>query len=48
MQILLRLPRPLFGRICGTEWFVEAGARVPATPIDDPMTPAARALYAVT
>ena len=24
--ILLRLPRPLFRLVCGTEWFVEAGA----------------------
>ncbi|MDQ6936837.1 MAG: PIG-L family deacetylase [Actinomycetota bacterium] len=35
--LLLRLPRPLFARVCGTEWFIEHGAEVPAHPITDPM-----------
>jgi LmbE family N-acetylglucosaminyl deacetylase len=34
LGVLLRLPRPLFRRVLGTEWFVERG-RTPAAPLDD-------------
>jgi LmbE family N-acetylglucosaminyl deacetylase len=35
--LLLRLPAPLFRRVCGTEWFIETGAPVPHPPIADPL-----------
>ena len=34
LAVMLRLPRWLFGRITGTEWFVERG-RPPGEPVDD-------------
>jgi LmbE family N-acetylglucosaminyl deacetylase len=34
LALLLRLPRWLFARVLGTEWFVERG-RVPGRPLDD-------------
>ena len=34
LAVLLRLPRPLFRRVLGTEWFVERG-RVPGRRLDD-------------
>ena len=37
VRILLSLPRPLFARVCGTEWFIEAGVTPPATPLTDPL-----------
>ncbi len=39
--LLLRLPRPLFRRVCGTEWFIESGAPVPHPPLSDLLTSAA-------
>ncbi|MBV9592552.1 MAG: PIG-L family deacetylase [Actinobacteria bacterium] len=41
--LLLRLPRPVFRLVCGTEWFVESGALVPPRPLADPLEPAAPA-----
>lgn len=38
--LLLRLPAPLFRRVCGTEWFIETGAPVPRRPLADPLEPA--------
>ena len=35
--LLLRLPGPLFRRVCGTEWFIETGAPVPHPPLADPL-----------
>lgn len=40
VAILLKIPRPVFRLVCGTEWFVETGAPVPSRPLDDPLTPA--------
>ncbi|MCW2525305.1 MAG: LmbE-like protein [Pseudonocardiales bacterium] len=40
--ILLRLPRWVFARVCGTEWFVETGADVPRVKITDPLVAAPR------
>jgi LmbE family N-acetylglucosaminyl deacetylase len=34
LALLLRLPRPVFARVLGTEWFVERG-RTPGRPVDD-------------
>lgn len=42
VAILLRLPRPVFRLICGTEWFIETGAPVPAQALSDPLISAAR------
>jgi LmbE family N-acetylglucosaminyl deacetylase len=33
LSLLLRLPRPVFRRVLGTEWFVERGR--PGPPVDD-------------
>lgn len=41
VAILLRLPRPLFRRVCGTEWFIETGAPVGHRPLTDPLISAA-------
>lgn len=41
--ILLRLPRPAFRRLLGTEWFVEIGVDAPRRPLDDLMTSARQA-----
>lgn len=41
VAILLRLPRPLFRRVCGTEWFIETGAPVGHRPLIDPLISAA-------
>ncbi len=41
VAILLRLPRPLFGLVCGTEWFIESGAPVPVRALSDPLISAA-------
>ena len=35
--LLLRLPRPLFRRVCGTEWFIETGAPVPRPRVVRPV-----------
>lgn len=35
--LLLRMPAPLFRRVCGTEWFIETGAPVPHRPLTDPL-----------
>ena len=40
--ILLGLPRAVFARVCGTEWFVETGADVPRRPIADLLIAAPR------
>ena len=40
--LLLRLPRPVFRRVCGTEWFIETGAPVPHPPLTDLLTSARR------
>jgi LmbE family N-acetylglucosaminyl deacetylase len=37
VTLLLRLPRVLFGRICGTEWFIETGAPVPERKLGNPL-----------
>jgi LmbE family N-acetylglucosaminyl deacetylase len=41
MTLLLRLPAPLFRRVCGTEWFIETGAPVPHPPLTDVLESAA-------
>lgn len=41
--LVLRLPVPLFRRLCGTEWFIETGAPVPRKPLTDPLESAASA-----
>jgi LmbE family N-acetylglucosaminyl deacetylase len=33
--LLLRLPKPLFARVCGTEWFVECGVAPSGTPLTE-------------
>ncbi len=43
VSLLLRLPRPLFRLVCGTEWFVETGAAPLAQPLRDPLVPAPHA-----
>jgi LmbE family N-acetylglucosaminyl deacetylase len=40
--ILLGLPRAVFARVGGTEWFVETGASVPSVKIADPLVAAPR------
>ena len=44
--LLLRLPRPLFRRVCGAEWFIETGADVPKPPLSDFLTSARRSTTA--
>jgi LmbE family N-acetylglucosaminyl deacetylase len=38
VKLLLALPRPVFARVCGTEWFVESGVIAPTIALSDPLT----------
>lgn len=42
VQLLARLPRPVFDLVAGTEWFAEPGARRGRRPLTDPFAPAGR------
>jgi hypothetical protein len=40
-QLLVALPAPLFGLVCGREWFAEPGAAAATRKIGDILQPAA-------
>jgi LmbE family N-acetylglucosaminyl deacetylase len=35
LAVLLKLPRPLYRLVCGTEWFIERGRAPDQVPVDD-------------